>query len=55
MAWGGGAEYLLKPALETPLRRDQVRVDVAEAYSRKPHPDPEVRRVPERSSSSSCS
>ncbi|CAM9420606.1 unnamed protein product [Ectocarpus sp. 13 AM-2016] len=41
MAWGGGAEYLLEPALETPLRRDQVRVDVAEAYSRKPHPDPE--------------
>ncbi|CBN79318.1 conserved unknown protein [Ectocarpus siliculosus] len=42
MAWGGGAEYLLEPALETPLRRDQVRVDVAEAYSRKPHPDPEA-------------
>ncbi|CAN0556919.1 unnamed protein product, partial [Ectocarpus sp. 12 AP-2014] len=42
MAWGGGAEYLLEPALETPLRRDQVRVDVAEGYSRKPHPDPEV-------------
>lgn len=48
VAWGGGAEYLLEPALETPLRRDQVRVDVAEAYSRKAHPDPEVRGVSAR-------
>lgn len=40
--WGGGARYLLEPILETPLRKEQVRVDLSEAYSRKPHPDPEV-------------
>ena len=40
--WGGGAKYLLEPVLEPPLRKDQVRVDLSEAFSRKPHPDPEV-------------
>lgn len=40
--WGGGARYLLEPVLATPLRKEQVRVDLSEAYSRKPHPDPEV-------------
>ena len=41
--WGGGAPFILEPALETPLRKDQVRVELSEAYSRKPHPDREVR------------
>ena len=41
--WGGGAPFLLEPALDTPLRKDQVRVELSEAYSRKPHPDREVR------------
>lgn len=42
-AWGGGAKFLLQPALETPLRKDQVRVDLSESYSRKVHPDEQVR------------
>lgn len=43
--WGGGAKFLLDPVLETPLPKSQVRVDVSESYSRKPHPDPEVQSL----------
>lgn len=41
--WGGGAPFLLEPALEVPLRKSQVCVELSEAYSRKSHPDSEVR------------
>lgn len=41
--WGGGAEFLLDPVLTTPLQRDQVRVDLSEEFSRKAHPDQEVK------------
>lgn len=40
--WGGGAPFLLEPALEVPLRMSQVHVDLSEAYSRKIHPEPKV-------------
>lgn len=43
-AWGRGAKFLLDPVLTTPLRKDQVRIDLSEEFSRKVHPDPEVRR-----------
>lgn len=41
--WGGGATFLLDPVLSTPLRKDQVRIDLSEEFSRKVHPDKEVR------------